>query len=100
MASETDGKYFAVPGEITTPPGDGKNESHDEDKKVSPFCDKCTAFDYLNPLCGPGLFMDRLGLIWYCKAWNSCQHSIIVDGRIHSCRVRSQQIKDINRGRV
>ena len=46
-----------------------------------------------------GKFMDRLGLHWVCLRPLTCEHAIVMDGRIHSCLIRSKQIKDLERGR-
>ena len=72
-----------------------------ENKEVSSFCDQCTPYDCMT-IYPAGFhnstFIDRKGLIWICSAWKTCDHSIIMHDKIHSCRVRSAQIKDDERG--
>jgi len=74
-----------------------------EPKNVSDFCKDCSPYDCMR-LYSPGfhnsVFIDREGLMWVCGGWKYCDHAIILNDKIHSCRVRSRQIKDDERGRT
>lgn len=73
-------------------------------KNVSDFCDRCEPFDcmadYPPVVRRHNIFMDRLGVMWVCSGWKSCEHSVILNGKVHSCRVRGKQITDLERGRA
>ena len=83
-----------LPGSISTSTG--------RVKKVSPFCSTCFEFDCTaeyTPSDRAKMFKDRRGLQWECLLGGECPHAIVAGGRLYSCRMRTQQIRDESRGR-
>jgi len=44
------------------------------------------------------IFKDRIGMCWRCLIPLSCPHAVVMEGGIHSCRVRSREINEIQTG--
>lgn len=92
----------AVPRKPTATRGNGKNESGNDKIKASPFCESCTTHDpgkTYSIAQERGIFVDRHGLRWVCSRPLTCEHSIIVQGRIHGCTIRIRNLRNIERGR-
>jgi len=71
--------------------------------EVSPFCATCLPAHPDTTLYPPKrrarIFQDRRGLMWECLLGDECPHAIVAGGRLYSCRMRTQQIRDESRGR-
>jgi len=62
------------------------------EKKIAPFC------DYSEPATRADLgtsfrvFEDIAGKCWKCFRPMTCDHAIVIFGKMHSCRVRTHDI--------
>ncbi len=45
------------------------------------------------------VFKDRLGKCWKCFMPMTCDHAIVMNGAIHSCRLRTHQISELESAR-
>lgn len=71
---------------------DAKIESQSEQKNISPFC---LTSKPVHPGELPSsfrVFVDRRGFAWLCEKPLTCDHAIILNGAIASCRVRTTQL--------
>jgi hypothetical protein len=59
-------------------------------KNVSPFCKDCRTDDI--QYASIREFTDRHGYVWHCFKAFTCEHAIILDGAIASCRVRTAEL--------
>jgi hypothetical protein len=64
-------------------------------KNVSPFCDDCRPGDIQYASIRD--FTDREGFVWHCFKPFTCEHAIILDGAIASCRVRTAALNELGR---
>ena len=63
------------------------------DKIVSPrFCEHVIQITIDSPHTSFSEFLDRDGLRWHCFQPMTCDHAIVVNGSIVSCRVRTAQL--------
>lgn len=66
--------------------------NHGTDTKVSTtgqknFCTRCRSIDPIEKNHDFHVFVDRLGRGWRCAIPYQCDHAIIHDGSIYSCRI-------------
>lgn len=65
-------------------------------KKVSSFCPRAYQVD---PHHSFHVFEDRENFFWFCPDPLGCDHAIILDGSISSCRARTAELNERSRER-
>ena len=68
------------------------------DPMLLPFCDNVESVTVDQLGTSFRIFRDRVGKCWRCLIPMSCPHAIVMDGGIHSCRVRSREINEMQTG--
>lgn len=71
-----------------------------ENKNVSSFCEDCKSVSPGELPTSYRIFIDRQGLAWLCSRPLTCQHSIVLNGAIASCRVRTAQLNLAEKGLI
>lgn len=73
---------------------DAKTELKSEQKNVSPFCLTSKPVHIGELPNSFRVFVDRRGFAWLCEKPLTCDHAIILNGAIASCRVRTAQLNE------
>lgn len=68
------------------------------DPMLVPFCDNVESVPADQLGTSFRIFKDRSGKCWRCLIPLTCDHAIVMEGGIHSCRVRSREINEIQTG--
>lgn len=71
-----------------------------QEKKVCisrQFCTRCRPVDPLEKNHDYHVFVDRIGRGWRCAIPYQCDHAIILDGSIHSCRILTSILNSAER---
>jgi hypothetical protein len=61
-------------------------------KNISPFCDDCRSV-MKSEEEDRKTYTDSFGDRWRCYKPFSCDHAIIINARMHSCRVRTSEVR-------
>ena len=62
---------------------------------LSPWCDNCVPVRSAELGSSFRIFKDSIGNCWKCFMPLTCDHAIVMHGIMHSCRVRSREIHEI-----
>ena len=65
---------------------------------LSPFCEHCQPVTIAELATSFRIFKDAIGQCWRCFMPLTCDHAIVIDGTMQSCRVRSREIHAIQAG--
>lgn len=68
------------------------------DPMLVPFCDHVESVPIDQLHTSFRIFKDRIGRCWKCLIPLTCPHAVVMEGVIHSCRVRSREINEIQSG--
>lgn len=78
--------------------GTGKTVSTVDVNKLSfQFCERCRPVQVSDRGIDYHVFIDRIGRGWYCAMPYQCDHAIILDGSIHSCRILTSILNSAER---
>jgi hypothetical protein len=75
-----------------------ENRSTPEDKKVfipQLFCGRVRVDNPDEKIHDFHIFIDRTGIAWRCPHPWHCDHAIIMNGCIHSCKVRTAELNEM-----
>ena len=62
---------------------------------LSPWCEHCEPAFPRDPGTSFRIFKDSTGKCWKCFMPLTCDHAIVSNGTMHSCRVRSRELHEI-----
>jgi hypothetical protein len=62
---------------------------------LSPWCEHCVSVRSAELGSSFRIFKDSIGKCWRCFMPLTCDHAVVMHGIMHSCRVRSREIHEI-----
>ena len=71
-----------------------------DDLLLTSICDRCEPATPDQFGTSFRVFKDRIGKCWRCLMPLTCSHAIVMHGAIHSCRVRTSQINDLEKAAI